>query len=190
MNSQWTIVQQNYLEKRIREIHTLFDFLAPSIKFQGDKVISVGCGTGAEFTVLAEKFKQKIGIDQDSAIIDFCESVHKNTQFIFANYLLYAQKIENNSADLILALDIDTNILPDILVNVLLPKLKKNGVMILTEREDNMRIYGRMLLLPHIQGINLTMSAKNVEIQTFTRFNKEASKEDRDNFVVVVKTIF
>lgn len=116
--------------------------------------------------------------------------MHKNTQFICANYLTHARKIENNSVDLILALDIDTNILPDILVNVLLHKLKINGIMILTERENNMRIYGKMLLMPYLQDMVSETLTKNAEIQTFTRFNKEPIKDDRDNFVVVIKKIF
>jgi|SRR3989344_6164434 len=185
----YSYIQQDYLQKRILQVHSLFDFLAIYGKFQGKKMISIGCGTAAEFKVLCENFAEKIGIDQDSAIIDFCKSIHKKTSFICSNYLTYIKKIENDSADLILALDIDTNILPDIFVNALLPKLKNNGFMILTEREDNARIYGRMLLMPHIQDIINTTTAKNIEVQTFARFNKLPVKEDRDNFIVLIKKI-
>jgi len=175
-------LNEEYLQMRIKQVKSLFAFLQNHITREAECIISVGCGVAPEFDLFAAKVK--VGIDHNPSMVDFCKRTRQGT-FVYSDAIGYLGTLHNESVNLILALDIDTNILPVLLVSKALPKLKREGALILTEREDNARIYGRMLLLPFIKDIKKEFS--QYRVQAFTRFNKEPDKQDRDNVMMVIQ---
>jgi SAM-dependent methyltransferase len=173
-----------YLPKRTEQVRALLSTLSDRVNLAGNTVISVGCGVASEFSLL--DFKQKIGIDFNPRLIEFCTKKHI-ADFVCDNYMAYFESLDDNSVDLVLALDIDTNIIPSLLVKHSLRVLKPGGSMIVTERENNIHIYGRMLLLPFIDQIKQEFPVHQVKF--YSRMNHITSKDDRDNFVLTVKKL-
>ena len=87
-------IQSVYLNFRSPQVKQLLNFLKKHINLSSDTVISLGCGVAAEFQHLTHK--NKIGIDQDPSMIDFCKSTHKHSTFICANHILYADKLKKD----------------------------------------------------------------------------------------------
>jgi len=170
-------VQQDYLKFRTPQVKNLLDFLNKHISLKGESLLSIGCGVAPELPLLKNNFPIRIGIDHNPSIIDFCKSTHSE-QFICTSYLDFSP----GRFDCILALDIDTNLPPISVIHTVLPALRKGGHLILTEREDNLRIYQRYLI--PLQKIKQEFSTH--KIQVFQRLNKEISKEDRDNIILII----
>ena len=173
-----------YLPKRTEQVRALLSMLSDRVNLAGNTLISVGCGVASEFSLL--EFQNKIGIDFNPRLIEFCQSKHM-ADFVCDNYMPYFDSLDDNSVDLILALDLDTNIIPTLLVKHSLRILKPGGSIIITERENNVNIYGRMLLLPYIDQIKQDFPL--AEVKFYSRMNHITSKDDRDNFVLTVKKL-
>ena len=172
---------RDYLPKRRAQLESLFSFLNFN---SGSSVVSVGCGVAAEFSVL--DFSRKVGMDLNPVLIMFCKEVH-DAEFFCGNYMTHFSNIPDGSVDLVLALDIDTNILLVPFIRDSLRKLAKNGRIVVTERENNVNVYGRMLLLPFVQQIKSEFSLAHVKF--YSRMNQVTDKDDRDNFVLVVTKV-
>ncbi|MBW3018952.1 methyltransferase domain-containing protein [Candidatus Woesearchaeota archaeon] len=173
-----------YLPKRTEQLRSLFQMLNGKISLSGNTVVSIGCGVAAEFPLL--DFSTKIGVDFNPTLILFCKQKHEG-DFVCENYMAYLDGLEDSSVDLVLALDIDTNIIPSVLIRSSLRVLKHNGSLVITERENNVNVYGRMLLLPFIEQIKKDFPL--AEFKFYSRMNVVTSKDDRDNFVLTVKKI-
>ncbi len=132
-------------------------------------------------SVLSKTFQKKIGINLNSSIIDFCKESH-DFEFHCANYTTFLDSAKDNSIDCIFALDIYTNIFPILLLKLAKRKLKKDGHLVMSERENNQVIYKRLLLQPFLH--NLTRESNN-RITPLSRFNERMNRDDRDNFIVV-----
>ncbi|PIN75055.1 hypothetical protein COV18_04825 [Candidatus Woesearchaeota archaeon CG10_big_fil_rev_8_21_14_0_10_37_12] len=168
---------------RAEQLHGLFNFLNNHINLTGQIVVSVGCGVAADLHLLKGRYSQKIGIDANSSVIDYCKK-QQHAKFIHARHSKALDDFADNSVDMLLALDIDSHILPQQFIKQALPKLKKNGTLILTERQHNEQIYHRMLLLPFIEEIKEQNKQHNIKV--FTRLHDENLEHDRDNVVLIV----
>ena len=54
-----------YHQKRVEEVRELFSFLHDRVSLEGDRFLSIGCGTAPEFEFLSETFRDLVGIDQN-----------------------------------------------------------------------------------------------------------------------------
>ena len=144
---EYFAINSEDLQKRTAQIKELLSSLNIS---SVDTAVSLGCGTAAELPLI--KAKNKIGVDHNPSVIDFCKETHK-AEFVCSDGFSYLDKLNNESVDLIFALDIDTNMIPLLLIKQAMSKLKQGGSIIITERENNIKIYNRMLLLPFIDEI-------------------------------------
>jgi hypothetical protein len=173
-------IQKEYLEFRKPQIKVLFDQLQRHISLDGDNVVSIGCGVAPEFLFL--EHQNKVGLDHNPSIIDFAKSTHDAT-FYCMNYMEYLESAEDHSIDLILAIDIDSNIIPDMLIRLALQKLKSTGALVITEREYNIHLYGRSLLLSQMDK----PKRYPADYKLLTRTHMILLREDRDNLVLIVQ---
>ncbi|MBN2420728.1 methyltransferase domain-containing protein [Candidatus Woesearchaeota archaeon] len=169
---------KDYFEYRMQEMEPIIDFLKNKICLKGEKLISVGCGTAPEISMLDYDFSEKIGIDLNQKAIEFCKNQNKHAEFYCMHAIEYLEKEKADSVDCILGMDIDLNIFPDALIEQSFKVLKKNGSIILTERKDNLKIYGSYLLLPIIQRIE---KENNCDILAFQFPN------ERDSLLVILQ---
>ncbi len=176
--------------------------------------VSLGCGTAADIALLSSDFSSLIGVDHNSDIIDFCRqyavgSRYSSTinhqpstvkqlsstvnrppstdiRFVHAVHLIWLEQQADNSIDVLSALDVDSNMFPEEIVRLAAKKLKQNSVLIMTEREDNERIYGRYFLLPFIEEWK-ECYAQGFTIETTINIHQSTKQEERDNVVIVLR---
>lgn len=171
------------LELRKTQVQGLLDFLEEQYLLSGKKVISVGCGVGTELLYLT-KFQERIGLDTNNSILDFARNKNEHSEFICTNYMTYLDEQEDDSIDCIIALDIDSNILPVTLLRLAKQKLQVGGILVMTERENNVNIFNHLLLLPRMKDLK-EITGEN--LQLYTRLHKQPQPEERDNIIVVYK---
>jgi len=178
--------QKIILNNRKPQVEFLLEKLKKHIYFSGNKLLSLGCGTAHELSILKESFDEVIGVDIDSAIIDFCKETHEDISFVCENNLIFLEKQKEDSVDLILCLDIDTNIFPQRLLSIAKTKLKKRGSIVFTERQNNISIYDRLLLFAFIEQIKKQFQEEFYFYEDNNLLNV-ADPNTRDNVVLMAK---
>ena len=180
-------VNSEYFRARKSQCQRLIEYISNCISLRGKKFVSLGCGVCAELAQLAGKFDELDAVDTDASIIDFARKL-RLTNVKFHNQIsnIYLDRIADNSIDLIFALDVDSNLPVMLTIEQARRKLKTGGAIVLTERESNTLIYGRMFILPFIEEIQ-TKYSNDFEIKLFNRLNMQPIKEDRDNIVLLLK---
>jgi predicted TPR repeat methyltransferase len=178
-------MNSDYLVSRKSQIDKLLEGLASLHSLKGDKMISVGCGVAPEMSLLSSRYKRRTGIDTNPLIIEFCSKEH-DAEFVCSDALSYLDRLKDGSVDTIFALDIDTNMLPVLLARTAMQKLRSGGTLLLTERENNINIYNSLLLAPFEPQMRREFH-NTADISTLKRFNNDPVKEDRDNFVMLMR---
>ena len=188
MHSEYVGKQKQYHSTRKSQLNKFFSFISQYVSLQGGKLASLGCGTAPEAELLSNNFKHIDCVDQDAAVIDFClhHNAVPNAKFIHQISNIYLDKQPDCSIDCILALDIDTNLIPQNTIELAKRKLRSNGLLILTERENNIAIYGRLLLYPFIAQLRQLYS-DDFAFRMLVNLHESPVPGERDNIVLIMK---
>ncbi len=173
-----------YHQKRVEEVRELFSFLHDRVSLEGDRFLSIGCGTAPEFEFLSETFRDLVGIDQNIELVEFCKkNIHiPNAKYFHKIAGVYLEEIPDKSLNLVFVLDIDSNVFVTEIISQLKAKLKNDGILIITERRDNSRIYNRQFIAPFIKEIKERFG-EFFEISLFRR------ESEMDQIVLVLKIV-
>ncbi|MEA3399310.1 MAG: class I SAM-dependent methyltransferase [Patescibacteria group bacterium] len=183
--------QKTILNKRKNQINSLFEKINKHISISGDKVLSLGCGTAYEIIILKENFNKVCAVDINNSIIDFCKEEYfckeySGVDFVCENNLIFLENQKGSSIDLILCLDMDSNIFPKQILSIAKNKLKQNSSIVFTERANNINIYGRLLLFPFIENLKKEFGKDFIFYEEYSE-NDYIDSETRDDVVLIAK---
>jgi hypothetical protein len=121
---------------RTAELAELFTLLQEILPHSG-KYVSLGCGLIPELPFV-ENF--------DNVFVDMRQIVHDTETIVKMSDIEYLDSCADCKVDFLAVFDIDSSIQLDDIISLAEKKLTPQGVLLITERKDNVRLYGRCRL--------------------------------------------